>query len=244
LPKIYKASFVTLEDNVVPIDTGETSETSTADSDNVNPSAGSERPVSREGKLKDARDEAEQIVQKARGEALLITDNAKWELNKLRVKTEEDARSQGHAEGFNKGMKEAEAAIRDAEKELQEAQGKRDEILKSTEPQIVELITKVLEKLVGDIHKTSPESILHLVREGLSESTGSDDIKLKLSPDDYDYVQEHFEEISKHAGSRKIELVKDAALKPMDCVIETAYGNVDSSLEQQFESLKADLLQL
>jgi len=244
LPKIYKASFVTLEDNAVPIDTGEVHEPSTVVSDNVSPGAGSDSSVNREDTLKNAHDEAEQIVQKAKGEALLITDNAKWELNKLKVKAEEDARSQGHAEGLNKGMKEAEAVLRDAEKELKEAQTKREEILKSTEPQIVELIAKILEKLVGNIHKTNPQIILHLVREGLSESVGSDDMKLKLSPDDYDYVQEHFDEISEQVGSRKIELVKDAALKPMDCVIETAYGNVDSSLDQQFESLKADLVQL
>ena len=244
MPNIYKASFVTLEDNVVSIDSGETSEPGTAASDNTNPAVNSDRYVNKESIIKEARDEAEQILQKARGEALLITDNAKWEIDKLRIKTEEDARSQGHAEGLNKGMMEAEAVIRDAEKELQEAQTKRDEILKSAEPQIVELISKILEKLVGDIHKTNPEIILHLVREGLSESAGSDNVKLRLSPDDYDYVQEHFDEISKEAGSKKIELVKDAALKPMDCVIETAYGNVDSSLDQQFESLKADLLQL
>jgi len=243
LPNIYKASFVTLDNSVVSIDSGEPSEHATVTSD-VNSAVSVERYVSKESILKEARDEAEKIIQKARGEALLITDNAKWELNKLRVKTEEDAREQGHAEGLNKGMMEAEAVIRDAEKELLDAHTKRDEVMKSAEPQIVELIAKILEKLVGNVQKANPQIIMHLVREGLSESAGSENVKLKLSPDDYDYVQEHYDEISELVGSKKIELIKDAALKPMDCVIETAYGNVDSSLDQQFESLKADLLQL
>ena len=237
MANIYKASSVTMAEDAVPIEIGETPEP---------PETGhkSSAIISR-GKndlLEEAEKKAEIIILKARNEAQLIKDNTETEIKKLRAETEEGARKQGYDEGFKKGAQEAEKLKGEARETLRDMQDKREDTLRGIEPQAVELISKILGKLVGGAVKINPQIILYLIREGLSESTGTEGTKIRISPDDFNYVQEHFNEITMYSGSQDIELIKDAGLKPMDCIIETAYGNIDSSLNQQLESLQADLL--
>jgi len=251
LPNIYKASSVTLTDNAVPIELGELLEMSGAAPKipvTLNSTIKNEHGrVPGKGKnpesfIEEARDEAELIILKARGEAQLITENAKSEMERLRVETEKNAHDQGYQEGFQKGASESETLKREAEEIVRGAQTVRDEMLRDVEPDVIELIVKILHKLLGVSVRFNPQIILKLIREGLAGVVGSEGVKLRVSPDDYGYVKEHFDKIMEYAGSNNMDLIKDAACKPMDCVIETAYGNIDSSLDQQFESLRADLL--
>jgi len=240
LPSVYKASSVMLADNAVTIDIGDVSGVEFISSDSPG-SALADDYGAEVDYAKNARDEAEAILNDARAEARRITDNAARETEKLRAEALENARGQGYNEGFNKGVSDWDAVKRDAEQLLFETYAEREEIMKNMEPRMVNLISKILEKLLGNYVKINPQIILKLIHEGLSAVVGSEGVKLRVSPDDYSLVSGRFDEIKEFAGSNSVELVKDASLKPMDCVIETAYGNIDSSLDQQFESLKADL---
>ena len=248
MPSIYKASSVIVDDNAVKIDVGHAHETERINTVTPGGNTGNEPHKADEyGKSKEdllggAFSEAEIILQNARNEARLITENTIRETDRLRAEALESARSQGYNEGFNKGVADWDAIKREAEQILFEAYAEREEIIKNMEPQMVHLINKILSKLLGDYARLNPEIILKLIHEGFSVVVGSDGVKLRVSPEDYGLVREHFDKVTEYAGSNSVELVKDASLKPMDCVIETSYGNIDSSLDQQFEALKADLL--
>jgi flagellar assembly protein FliH len=200
------------------------------------------RPKTKDEFLDEARDEAEMIILKARNEAQIIIGNSEKEMDGIRERAEAEARAAGYKEGFERGSSEAEALRLEAERTLKEARVERDRLLSDMEPRTVNLIIKILEKLLGGAVKINPGIILHLIREGLSGAAGTEGVKIRVSPGDYEFAQTHFDAVAESAGSRDVELVKDAALKPMDCVIETAYGSIDSSLDQGFEALKADLL--
>jgi len=245
LPSIYKASSVTVADNAVAIEIRDT--------------ANAGKPVSgltpeRDVYLKDvvyrknkgyysaeARGEADYIIRNAHSKARLITETAEKETDRLRTEVLESARAQGYDEGFNKGVSDWDKMKREAEQLLFETYAEREAIIKGMEPQMINLVIKILNKLLGDI-RINPQIILKLIHEGLSITVGSDGVKLRVSPHDYDYARGHMDNIREYAGSNSVELISDASLKPMDCVIDTAYGSIDSSLDQQFESLKADLL--
>jgi flagellar assembly protein FliH len=202
---------------------------------------GDRRSPSHAEMLDNVRDEAELIILKARNEAQVIVEHAEQETEKQLADTLEKARSQGYEEGYGKGASEGESIKREAEALLDDAQSERERILRDIEPQAVELIVKILNKLMGVYVQVNPQIILKLVREGLAGIVGTEGVKLHVSPEDFDFVREHFDQIKEFAGSNSVDLARDAALGPMGCVIETAFGNIDSSLDQQFEALKGDL---
>jgi len=192
--------------------------------------------------LRTARAESERIIEQARGEAQSIAFAAEREMENLKNAALEDARSRGYDEGFNKGVSDWDSIKREAEQILFDTYAEREEIIKGMEPKMVGLIIKILEKLLGEYARINPQIILKLIREGLSVVVGSEGVKLRVSTQAYDLARENMDKITEYAGSNNVELIKDASLKSMDCVIETQYGNIDSSLGQQFETLKADLL--
>ena len=246
MPNIYKASTVTMADIAVRIDSGEGLESHNTEQEVLktskkNGTLKSPGKKSKDDLLEEAQNEAEMIILKARNEAQLIKDNTAGEMQKLRAETEELAHKQGYNDGFNKGSLEAEKLMEQARETLRDAREKRDDILREIEPQAVVLISKILGKLLVGAVKMNPQIILYLIREGLSQTAGSEAIKIHVSQQDFDFVHKHLSELAIHSPSQNIELIKDAALKSMDCIIETSYGNIDSSLDQKFESLKKDL---
>ena len=248
MPNIYKASNVTLAGDAVQIDAGGAAYgayngLAASGADTADSPPGNTQGIEIEVDLtKVARAQAKAILERARNEAAAISEDAERETERLRAEALERARGQGYDEGFAKGLGDGEAMKREAERIFDEIYKEREAIVRGMEPKMVGLIIKILDKLIGEAARVNPQIIQKLIREGLSAVVGSEGAKLRVSPEDYDTVRGHWGAVTEYAGSNAVELVKDASLNRMDCVIETQYGNIDSSLEQQFEALKADLL--
>ena len=192
--------------------------------------------------LRQAERQAEELLINARAtataESTAIRSEAKGEAARLAA----EARELGYKEGLDKAFQEGEVIKSNAEKVLRDAQNERIRMQQDFEPEMVELITQIAEKLLGKIPELSPSIIVNLIKQGFAAATISGDVKVYVSQQDYDAVLENQDELMAITdGSVKLEIVKDLSLSPMDCVIETPFGNVDCSLGQQFEAIKASL---
>jgi len=195
--------------------------------------------------LAKARREAEIIIKTAQLNAERLMIDTREQCEAERIQTQKDAREQGYTQGYSKGLAESEAMKAEAEKSLNEANEYKKSVFESLEPQILELIINLTEKLLNDSVKIKPEVIINLIRRGLSETTVAGDIIIRVSAENYDSVASDIEKITEGLVSNaKVEIIKDNVLDSMDCVIETSFGNIDCSLDPQFEALKADLTAL
>jgi flagellar assembly protein FliH len=195
--------------------------------------------------LEEARERADRLLTQAKSEANQLLKDAATQSESLRQAAEQAAEKEGHASGYEAGYAEGRAAAEVIQEEARQEKENALSLLESqvksqVESQAVELITRILEKLVGDAPRFHPEIILHLVKSGLRETTATGDITVRVSPADAEMVAENIAEIAP-AGGTQIEVVSDASLARMDCLIETPIGSIDSSLEKQFALLKEDL---
>jgi flagellar assembly protein FliH len=130
----------------------------------------------------------------------------------------------------------------EAQQTLNDAIAERAAMQEALEPEIIEMIIGITEKLLGNIVEVNPAIIVNLVKQGFAAAAISGDVKVNVSAEDYDAVSKSKNELlALTDGASKVTVVKDLSLSPMDCVIETEFGNIDCSLGQQFESLKANL---
>jgi flagellar assembly protein FliH len=177
--------------------------------------------------LADAENEAKSIVSEAHAEA-------------SKIKTE--AYNEAYGNGLKKGEEEAKLLVKDAEQIKAEAYIEKNKILNSAEPEAVELISSIVKKLVGDIYAVNPSVIMFLIRQGLAQVAAAGDITIHVSRQDYDGLIPNKEEILALAeAGTKIDIMRDVSLNPSDCVIETRFGNIDCSLNRQYEALKENL---
>ena len=238
-------------DNKVVIDNG--SSASEFDGDYIDTGSLSDAEDSRMLKEEAAKKNAARIVRHAESQAEEIVSKARKdsaaEIALIRQKAEQEAAMSvsqatdaGYQEGLEAANREGEAIKADAQKCLEDAKNERQAMQESLEPEIVNMIIGITEKLLGNITQVNPAAITNLVRQGFASTSLSGDVTVYVSAQDYEQVIEQKDELlALTDGSVKLEITKDLSLSPMDCMISTPYGDIDCSLGQQFESLRANL---
>jgi len=205
----------------------------------------------------DPRIEAErqsaEMIAEAERMAARIVENAEAEIKKKYAAAEvlkenlfQEAKKDGYAKGYDQGYAEGTEAsqklVREAENTLNDAIDRRAKMIAGVEGEMVALINKISHKLINRAASGDDKLIIALIRQGFEDATLFGEIKIRVSKADYDLALEHAEEVARMAKSgAKIEFVKDLSLNKNDCVIETPYGNIDSSLGRQLETLKDNL---
>lgn len=192
-----------------------------------------------------SRKNAEKIVLEAQERADQILKQAREDAEIIKMKNEEEGRKQGYHEGFRQGSEEAQMKLKQTEIQLQEGLLKEKErIIQDLEPKIVHLILNISEKILGNALKLNKQSILYLIRKGLSEVQNQDEtIIIRISEEDYFIVTESKNDILDSFGfTGRVEITKDLSLRPGGCIIETQYGNIDCGFGTQFEGLREELL--
>ncbi len=192
--------------------------------------------------LERARVQAQEIINEANREAQQIHDVNMQMINQKSKEIEAQSRNIGRQEGYNEGISQAQALKYEAESVLQNAYAQRDQIISSIEPEMVDLITNIIGKLLPDISILNPQVILCLIKQGLSGSSIAGEVVVHVSKDDYDYVIENKDAILMMLDTQsKLDIVMDLALSKSDCIIETPFGNIDCSLDRQYSELVDNL---
>ncbi|HOQ17606.1 MAG TPA: FliH/SctL family protein [Defluviitaleaceae bacterium] len=196
--------------------------------------------------LEKARYDANKMIHEAEKAAAELLDKARQEAIALKKETEEEAWKEGYEKGLQQGILEGEKIKSQAKEELKKAYLEKERIINEIEPQMVQLIIDILEKLLANSIKTNPQYILYLIRKGFSQvKEGNEKIIIRVSDQDYPLVIESKEELIEDLGiNNDIEIIKDSSLSCSDCIIETDFGNIDCSLGVQFEGLKEELLSI
>jgi flagellar assembly protein FliH len=161
----------------------------------------------------------------------------------------EDARRNAYEMGYQEGLDTAVAVGEDikaqAAQVLEEAQNVRKNLEDTLEPDMVELVMAIIDKLILDTTIAHPEVIINLIRQGLESTMVSGDVKIFVSSADFALVSGKKEEIASFADTPiSVEVFKDLSLNPLDCIISTPMGDIDVSLAQQYGTLKANVKQI
>lgn len=192
-----------------------------------------------------ARVGAELILNSATVRAGVILQEAREEAQETTQQITGDARDKGFAEGLKLGEAEGERLRREARDVLEDAHRRREEIVFSVEREVVELISKLVNKLLANTIEIHPGIVAMLVRGQLSNMNATGDVTIRVSPDDYDEVLASRDEIAAAVDTAvNIEIAKDVTFKKAECVLETPLGIVDISLESSYRMLKENLMYL
>lgn len=196
--------------------------------------------------LRRAEIESNELISNAResSEAMIAEAEARNQAEGRRIR--EESEQEGYKEGMDKATKEGESIRAKAQKTLDDAIKERDEMRAAVEPEAVNLIINIVEKLVGNVVDINPAVVVHLIRQGfagVATSSQGGRITVRVSEADYDEVIAHKDDVAASIGGMaELEIVKDFYLNATDCVIDTPIGGIDVSLTPQLEALKNNLI--
>lgn len=195
--------------------------------------------------IQTARQEAEKIIGSANDEAARIVaeghDKAK--------QVEDEARQQGWQDGYERGVRNAEAEynarLEEANNIVQQAHIKRQEIIAGSEDEIVQLAMAVARKVISTELTANPEYIIQIVKRAIQKVTDREEVTVRVNPENLDTVISAQDKLSGSVqGIRKFKVLADNSVTPGGCVIETPNGNVDARIESQLGEIEQALMEV
>jgi flagellar assembly protein FliH len=195
-------------------------------------------------------DTTEDIIRKAEEEAEEIIRNADVEAQRILKAAEEEAfervqsiENEAMKKGFENGYEEAKRIYEDL---LQEAEGIKknaikeyNEVMAGIEKDAVEMVLEIARKVIGQEINLNKESILEQVKQALEKCSNREDITIKVSAQDYDFLVDNREKLlSMIDGIENLEIKKDPALKTGDCLVETSFGSIDAGIQTKLKKVE------
>ena len=166
----------------------------------------------------------------------------------------EAIREAAREEGYNQGMEDADAYIRDAISEKQAVleqeyaakqqalEAEYHEMREQLEPEIVEVLLDIFSQVTYAIAEDKRDIVFKLIKNVLDNSEVSRNILIRVSTEDYDFVNNNKDKImSAVTPDTVVEISKDTKLSKNQCIIETDAGVFDCSLDIQLENLISDI---
>ncbi len=163
---------------------------------------------------------------------------------KQRIKiAEKDAYDRGFSKGLGEGIdrekRELSFAAESVEKMIGELKMLKEELLKSSEKEIIGLAFLMAEKVIHKEVSADREVILSVLRDAIRNMRDNDGVRIRLNPEDYRYITEAKPDFLDNFGDILIE--KDEKIGRGGAVIETHLGAVDARLDQQLNKIRESL---
>lgn len=191
----------------------------------------------------DAENEAFQIIQKAKQEAEQIIAEAQTQRDKLQLEAKSQGFEQGHAEGYEKGEAEVNRLIERMHKILEAVMQRREEILKDTESQIVELVILMARKVIKILSENQKNVVMANVVAALKKVRTRGAVTLRVNLEDVKLTTANISEFIKHIENVEgITVLEDSSVEKGGCIVETDFGAIDARISSQLTELENKIL--
>ena len=200
-----------------------------------------------ENQSKQLQEQIANDKESARSEMENWIENRKEEANLNAKRLLEEASAQGFQTGYEQGVNQAEEEFREQRLEMQEfiqlAYEEKAKIVQESESFLLALSIKVAEKVIKAELKQHNDQLLNVVKQALKHIDESEDVVIQVSPDDYSIVLPFLDELQTYVrDDSELKLIPLAKLKKGGCMIQTANGSYDVTVDGQLQEIKKQLL--
>ncbi len=164
--------------------------------------------------------EAEKIISEAKANALM---------------EEQSAFEEGLRKGLEK-MKPLEEFLNNVARELD---GFKDYYPHKLEPEMVNLVMSIANKIIKDKLDDDREIIVRNVQDAFKELTDKEFVKIRVHAEDLEMLSQFKPELlDLFHEIKKMEIVVDEVVDRGGCIIETNEGTIDATIRNQMKKLR------
>lgn len=191
----------------------------------------------REEIISQAREEAELIIKEAMQQAEIIINKAEVESIEKCVSMQK-AEQQGYEKGYREGKAQYEKLLQDAQNIKKQAIADYNNKMADVESDIINMVMDIAFKVIGSEVQINKENVLFLVRNAIEKCTNRENILLKVSEDDYEYICQNSEKLKSFIEDiGELEIRRDPSLSLGNCIVETPFGIVDASVDTKLKKI-------
>lgn len=201
--------------------------------------------------LQKQRSELQQQLQEDRESALAeiaeLQKNARQKAEAEAEKIAEEASRNGYESGYAKGVQQAKDEFRQAREEMQllieTAYQEKVKIVQEAEPFLLSLSVRIAEKILKNELKQHDDQLLTIVQRALKRVEEAEDVVMQVSLEDYPILLPFLDELKTYVRAESdLKLVPVLNLSKGGCMIHTASGSYDVTVDSQLEEIKRQML--
>lgn len=189
--------------------------------------------------LDEARRDADLIRKEAEFEAQRIVEDASEAMAIKAIEAEQKAKEEGYRNGENLARAHYEELVNEATQLRNQAQLEYNEMMASLEYDAMHMILNIARKVIGDEVKQNPDVILSLVQDAVKACSNRENIVLKVSSADYDYVVAHEDQLRTNIpGLHELTIRRELSMAQGTCQVDTGFGIADGSIEVKLQAIE------
>ena len=167
------------------------------------------------------------VVKQAKDKALYIEQEAY-----------EKGFAQGEKDGLELGQKRVDTIVQQIRNVLQEIESQRESLYRVYEGEMLQLAMSISRKILHHECRVNEGVITATLREVSKHIVDQRKIVIRLNPADFQFLQGHADKaVPVNKGGQGVDLLKDPSITRGGCVVETAFGGIDATMETQFDQI-------
>lgn len=181
---------------------------------------------------------AQAELERVQAETAAMVAAAKGEVEQIKQEAYDLGFAKGQEEGKLAGQASFDGQVATLAKQIVEFATEQERVLKENEAELLSLIRAMVDKLVNHEVSVNHKVIEACLAKAMGYVVGQSKVVVHLNPEDFltikDVVMENplFLE-----GAGRVELMEDLAVNQGGCVLKTAFGEIDATLESCREKL-------
>lgn len=185
------------------------------------------------------REKAQKIIEHAQDEAKKLIDQAKIYGESAKQESQREGFKLGKEEGYKAALEEFVKYMDEAKSLITQLVREREQVLNSVEPELARLSVSIAEKIIGEELQINRDTVLNIIKNAMQKVKSSEEVTIKVNPDDLDYVNENKDVFSRLVeGLKNLEVTSDPRVDRGGCMIETNLGSADARVSTQLEAIE------
>ena len=183
--------------------------------------------------------ESEREVERGKFEAEKMIKEAELKVSEIEHEAYKRGYDAGREEGYKEGQAEVMRLIDRLGTIVSTAVDIRDDIIRSSEKLMTEMILMIARKVIKDEIVERREVVINNIKEALQRVKDRDRIDIRVNFADLDMTTAHKDELIKMMESlKKVNIYEDSRVERGGCIIETDVGAVDARISTQLEAIE------
>ncbi len=183
--------------------------------------------------------EADQIIERAKLEVEKMVKEAEMRAAEIEHEAYQKGYNAGREIGYREGQGEVRRLIDRLGTILGHAIDVREQVVKESEKQMVEMILIIARKVIKDEIVERKEVVLNNIRESLNRIKERDRIDIRVNFADLELTTAHKDEVIKMMESlRKVNIYEDSRVDRGGVIVETDVGAIDARISTQLKEIE------
>ena len=183
--------------------------------------------------------DSEQEIERGKFEAEKMIKEAELKVSEIEHEAYKKGYDAGREEGYKEGQAEVMRLIDRLGTVVSTAVDIRDDLIRSSEKLMTEMILMISRKVIKDEIVERREVVINNIKEAIKRVKDRDRIDIRVNFADLDMTTAHKDELIKMMESlKKVNIYEDSRVERGGCIIETDVGAIDARISTQLDAIE------